>query len=616
MKPTSCIIPRAGEAPARRVDPTARIMTHRAPRRLAASLGGGRATGRLALMPRPVMALHLLLLLALMAPELSAAWYDIAGAITLQGTDHVWQGCPSAGGWHHAASTDGVHWDSRGIGPAQRHESFAGMSSFSSPCAGFVAVDDDGAACAGFRQCDSTRGTVLLNPDAHSWDVPLELRCARNANLTDWGEPEYLFPVYYNRPLPYDPVRPWIDDDGAWYVALSADGCNVSEAKMPCPRGGALHLWTSPKLHGAGADWQHLGEMLVTNRTPLDRSETAEFVTSDFFGNLQGDPRGGATRIVTNNGGTVNSGSPIFYMGVQANGSKFLDGAGEMEFAAPGEIGMLDYGAFTRNGRPGAKGIGALRGNLSQRAFSMAKTLGGESANQVAKPGRRRLVAWGSTFHQGGGAYTFQTLLQDLTLAPGKGPGENVVLQQAFIPELQMLRQGKPIDRSQQFELVATISKPVHGRLQGQAKTTSWCGDECAYITVLNTVHIGVDFLSQIVFVDTTAQRNLMPVYGPNPAPVRAGPLLLRASTAPVDVVHVHAIVDHSIIAVIFNNRTSLTVATTPGEHDGGYEAPSSHSSIKVEAWNLATANENADSQKTPKTPWLLPKIHNSPVCL
>ena len=129
-------------------------------------------------------------------------------------------------------------------------------------------------------------------------------------------------------------------------------------------------------------------------------------------------------------------------------------------------------------------------------------------------------------------------------------------------------------------------------------------------------VHIGVDFLSHIVFVDTTAQRNLMPVYGPNPAPVRAGPLLLRASTAPVDVVHVHAIVDHSIIAVIFNNRTSLTVATTPGEHDGGYEVPSSHSSIKVEAWNLATANENADSQKTPKTPWLLPKIHNSPVCL
>jgi hypothetical protein len=30
-----------------------------------------------------------------------------------------------------------------------------------------------------------------------------------------------------------------------------------------------------------------------------------------------GDPRGGATRIVTNNGGEANSGTPIYYMGVQ-----------------------------------------------------------------------------------------------------------------------------------------------------------------------------------------------------------------------------------------------------------------------------------------------------------
>jgi sucrose-6-phosphate hydrolase SacC (GH32 family) len=52
----------------------------------------------------------------------ASAWNDIAGALTYKGTSHVFQGCPGGGqpgsqahGWHHAATTDLVHWQDRGI---------------------------------------------------------------------------------------------------------------------------------------------------------------------------------------------------------------------------------------------------------------------------------------------------------------------------------------------------------------------------------------------------------------------------------------------------------------------------------------------------------------------
>ena len=144
----------------------------------------------------------------------AAAWNDIAGALTYRGVHHVWQGCPASKqqGWHHAASVDLVRWQDRGINIAAMDESWEGFKAArqkNSPCSGFETVDDEGVPCAGFRQCSSTAGTTELNPAAQPWDAPLELRCATNANLTRWSSPEYIFPVYYNRGLPYDPTRPW-----------------------------------------------------------------------------------------------------------------------------------------------------------------------------------------------------------------------------------------------------------------------------------------------------------------------------------------------------------------------------------------------------------------------
>ena len=87
----------------------------------------------------------------LLALRGASAWNDIAGALTYKGTSHVFQGCPGGGqpgsqahGWHHAATTDLVHWQDRGIHVEAIKESFEGFTSDTSPCSGFVTVDDDG----------------------------------------------------------------------------------------------------------------------------------------------------------------------------------------------------------------------------------------------------------------------------------------------------------------------------------------------------------------------------------------------------------------------------------------------------------------------------------------
>jgi hypothetical protein len=129
------------------------------------------------------------------------SWHDMAGALTFNGIHHVFQGCPASGGWSHSRSVDLVHWQNMGRGVHALNETYKGMDSSSSPCSGFVTVDDEGVPCAGFRQCESSKGTTGLNPAAHIWDVPVEIRCATNDNLTLWGAPEFIYPLYFYRGL-------------------------------------------------------------------------------------------------------------------------------------------------------------------------------------------------------------------------------------------------------------------------------------------------------------------------------------------------------------------------------------------------------------------------------
>ena len=229
------------------------------------------------------------------------SWHDIAGALFLDGVYHVFQGCDSFGGvpagWHHATSTNLVDWVNLGIdvGLSAKKEPYG----TSSPCSGFVVEDDEGVPCAGFRECSGNW------PGRSNTQVPLELRCASSNNLTGWSDPEYIFWFYFNRNLPYDPVRPWRDSDGKWYATISADACNLTTT--PCQKGGAEYLLSSPALRGPRANWQLLGTLFESNYTvltPFDPTKVVqeEFVTAGYIGNISGDPRGGATRCLTNNG--------------------------------------------------------------------------------------------------------------------------------------------------------------------------------------------------------------------------------------------------------------------------------------------------------------------------
>ena len=426
-------------------------------------------------------------------------WHDVAGALTFQATHHVFQGCPASGGWSHAASSDLVHWEDRGIHVSQIQETYKGMDSLSSPCSGFVSLNDQGVPCAGFRQCSSSKGVVKLNPNAQPWDVPMEIRCSENEQLTNWSLPTFIYPVYYYRALPYDPVRPWIDFDGKWYSALSTDGCNSTTKKLPCAAGGRLDLFRADHFNGP---WLQINPMFTTNVTyrgfghPEPGHITREFVTSGYFGGLIGDPDNGKTRIVTqNNGGAT------FWVGKQSNGSTFLP-----YWDTPGAVGYYDYGTLT-----------------------MARTLGSDS-NQVAKNGRRVLIGWI------GGTPASQSLARELTLS-----STHEMLQQ-FVPELKSLRKnGRGTNVSAQVELVATFIAPTgKSGIHIMCDTIS-CGSIIS-IDCSENVMQG-DFKECMVGVgDTTA------------------PLLLQKEGKVVSDVSVHAIVDGEIIEVIFNNRTAMVV--------------------------------------------------------
>ena len=307
-------------------------------------------------------------------------WHDIAGAITHKGVHHVFQGT----GWNHASSPDLVRWSAAPHGPSAIEETYAGMDSRSDPCSGFLTKDplDGDRVCAGFRQCGSSEGVA----GGQAWDVPLELRCAVDDDLSafDDASPEYLFNVSFWRHIPYDPARPWVGGDGRWYVLLSMDGCNATDAPREgegCALGGQLDAWSSPALRGPEADWTYVGPAFTDNTTVLPGAHLEhEFVTIDFLGFPEVDPK---LRVffdnVGGNGGGVGccSGTTSWrVMNETAPGGAFEELA----------TGMVDYGAFVYDD-------GDVHGTGS-RGFSMARTLGSEAVDQVTEPGRRVMIGW------------------------------------------------------------------------------------------------------------------------------------------------------------------------------------------------------------------------------
>lgn len=466
-------------------------------------------------------------------------WHDIAGALALvddSGTlqYHVFMGCAAYGGvaagWHHAVSSNLVDWRNLGIEP--------GLSAItepygtSSPCSGFVAVDDAGVPCAGFRQCGGDW------PGRTNHQVPLELRCASRANLTAWGPPEYMFWFYFNRALPYDPVRPWKDTDGRWYATISADGCNSS---VPCAAGGRAYLYSSPSLRGPSVDWQPAGVLFTSNFTVLTPHspatiESNELVTAGYFGSLAGDPRGGRTRCLTNNVFNAGfDGTTAYFCGVQAAPGAPLD----VDLADPVATGMIDWGCMKDGGAPGATGVAALVGGAGG-PYKMARTLSPQSPNQVAAPGRKIITAWVDD-----GAGVGQALPRDLSLDAASG-----ALLQQFSPELQALRLGGGAPaglRTQQLELVAEFAVAAGADSQAEFGVRALLSEDGADAQTL-AVSLGRGLVS--------AAGHAGPLLPPPPPP--GTPFTVR----------LHAIIDHSIVSAIFNNRTAITAISTPRDAD------------------------------------------------
>ena len=203
----------------------------------------------------------------------------------------------------------------------------------------------------------------------------------------------------------------------------------------------------------------------------------------------------------------------------------------------------------------------------------MARTLGSDP-NQVAKNGRRVLLGW-----IGGGSPASQSLARDLTLSA------DYELLQAFVPELEVLRipathtqhdfdgNAEPtaaehvsavqITGSQQLEVVATFT--------WTAKPTSSFG-----VTVLG----GAANLT----IDCAAAACQGQVNG------KGGPIMPLKTQS----VTLHAIIDHSIIEVIYNNRTAMVVYASPPTADAkaaslfGVGAGVKGS---IETWELKQAN-------------------------
>ena len=87
----------------------------------------------------------------------------------------------------------------------------------------------------------------------------MEVRCTTKDDqfLSTWFGPDFLFNISYYRAIPYDPARPW-KEAGMWYMMLSTDACNGTTHSIPCDAGGSIELYSSPKLRGKGANWQHV----------------------------------------------------------------------------------------------------------------------------------------------------------------------------------------------------------------------------------------------------------------------------------------------------------------------------------------------------------------------
>jgi hypothetical protein len=157
--------------------------------------------------------------------------------------------------------------------------------------------------------------------------------------------------------------------------------------------------------------------------------------------------------------------------------------------------------------------------------------------------------------------------------------GVDYSVLQAFVPELQSLRRNHttgPTNAGLQAEVRATFGRNCGGAAAGCGLTLLGDGENATSVVLRPDLGL--------VLVDATSQGNTA---------VRAGPL------PPFELAcggwTVHAIVDHSIVEVIVNNRTALVVYAAPSSATSGQVGLVGPASVKawssLDVWTLASAS-------------------------
>ena len=218
----------------------------------------------------------------------------------------------------------------------------------------------------------------------------------------------------------------------------------------------------------------------------------------------------------------------------------------------------------------------------------MCRTLGSTDHNQVLVPGRRVLVCWlglSNTASVTDPSIAFdlnmQGLARDLSLSSRRE------LLQQFVPELQALRTGPPVQ--------ATETAGTAAIMEGSFALEIFCRFTLVGGAVARP--FGVSVLRSPDGVEHTAllvdlARGLVVVDGSAQATEpRAGPFQTAAEEHSVSL---HAIIDGQTIEAIWNNRTALTVQVAPSNASTGVSlvGVGVRSGVRAElrAWRLRPA--------------------------
>lgn len=462
--------------------------------------------------------------------------HDIAGTLWHEPTKtyHVMAGCWSSGGWQHLTSKDLITWTEHG-----KPQAFGGT--------GGMTQDDDGTIVA----------YAVVGSQLNFWT-------ASNGTATQWTESETAVSCDFWAESCNDPI---VWKDGAeWYAVTASRGSNVTANFH-----GYEQFYRSPALVGPKANWSRIATPFFTNTASQlvpGHPQVREFVSPDFFQHIPGHGNASTSVFQTSIYGEMINVSGVPRKGLY-NFAMFFVGS---QPAGPGtpfvsaRTQAVDWSCFSPS-------------NVTQGGLDLAydwgptqfgccpKSVGGP---EVA-PGQPRRIMFG--WHQNGNSddrtphpnssENTMTLPRELTLSP---EGE---LLQRYIPELQQLRlsgptghwhgaavpfpaDGAPLPApasGNQLEIAATIkfSSTAVGRFGLRVLSGT--------SPVLEYTEIGLDLAHGRAYVDRTLSSG-----GEQDVDVRAGPWKPR----PDGLVDVHAYVDHSIVTVIVDNRTTLSVLVHP----------------------------------------------------